>query len=645
MRLSYHESGLLARLEASLPGAPTFTDIVSETEYNAKGQRLSARFGAGVLTSYAYDEKTFRIRRMTSRRTSDDKVLQDLRFIYDPVGNIVEQQDDAQQDVYFGNAVVSPKGLYEYDALYRLVKAEGREHPGQQPDASDLPWSNLPHPNVQNALVRYTEHYFYDEVGNILRMQHQAGTSGWTRHYQYDRDGQGRPLSNRLLATSLPGDPPKGPYSATYTHDAAGNMTSMPHLQAMDWDWASRLSLVSKGGGGDVYFHYAPDGQRVRKVYIHGSTVDERIYLDSFELYRRRTAGAVETERSTLHLRDGDKRLAMAETLTVDRGSPVPAPSARLRFQLPNHLESVCVETDAQGNVITYEEYHPYGTTAFRAVAPNSDVSPKRYRYTGMERDEETSLAYHTARYYAPWLTRWTSPDPLGLVDGPSLYVYATANPVKHRDASGEDTESPEELYCPMEPNECGPLPENLVAKDEATINSLERLLQNPEIRAALLYVLDLGFKLHIKAVGDESVRDLQIAEGGAMSELTDDGFVVYYNMDAVNSIAAAEGSRPLSREEVIAHEFGHVLAVAMAIDTIAQFELKISAEDFRLHHLGEKSMLMFEQAKAEGDQLAMEFEVLAGGLLVSLEHRDLTPMNIMTRWSIWQEWRLRHAE
>lgn len=29
-----------------------------------------------------------------------------------------------------------------------------------------------------------------------------------------------------------------------------------------------------------------------------------------------------------------------------------------------------------------------------------------------MERDEETGLNYHSARYYAPWLSRWTSVDP-----------------------------------------------------------------------------------------------------------------------------------------------------------------------------------------------------------------------------------------
>ncbi len=40
---------------------------------------------------------------------------------------IAQQSDAAQQTYYFNNSVVSPTGLYEYDALYRLIKAQGRE--------------------------------------------------------------------------------------------------------------------------------------------------------------------------------------------------------------------------------------------------------------------------------------------------------------------------------------------------------------------------------------------------------------------------------------------------------------------------------------------------------------------------------------
>lgn len=65
MRLSYHESGLLARLEASLPGGCSFTDIVAEAKCGGKGQRRSGRFGVTVPTSNIHEEKTFRIRRLS----------------------------------------------------------------------------------------------------------------------------------------------------------------------------------------------------------------------------------------------------------------------------------------------------------------------------------------------------------------------------------------------------------------------------------------------------------------------------------------------------------------------------------------------------------------------------------------------------
>ena len=68
---------------------------------------------------------------LTTTRTSDRAVLQDLRYTYDPVGNITTIRDDAQQTIYFRNRRVEPSAEYEYDALYRLTSATGREHLGQ----------------------------------------------------------------------------------------------------------------------------------------------------------------------------------------------------------------------------------------------------------------------------------------------------------------------------------------------------------------------------------------------------------------------------------------------------------------------------------------------------------------------------------
>jgi RHS repeat-associated protein len=139
-------------------------------------------------------------------------------------------------------------------------------------------------------------------------------------------------------------------------------------------------------------------------------------------------------QRETLHVMDDAQRLALVETRTQgDDGSP-----ARLtRYQLGNHLESCCLELDDAGQVISYEEYYPYGSTSYQALTSGTRTAGKRYRYTAKERDEETGLAYHGARYYAPWLGRWCTPDPAGVSEGVNLFRYVDNQPTHLVDPTG----------------------------------------------------------------------------------------------------------------------------------------------------------------------------------------------------------------
>ncbi|TKC94642.1 RHS repeat-associated core domain-containing protein, partial [Polyangium fumosum] len=436
---TYNEASLLEKVEARIRGASGWTTLVDDIDYDVKGQREKVAYGNGVVTEYSYDPLTYRLTRLKTTRISDSELLQDLRYTYDPVGNIVEIADLAQEELYHNSELVEPAWKYEYDAIYRLIEATGREHSGQnadvQQDQNGFPLLNAANPNDPQAMRNYTESFEYDAVGNILKMIHaaQGSTGSWTRRYDI------AVTSNRLLGTSLPGDV-LGQYSATYSYDEHGSMTTMPHLDGIAWDLKDQKREVDKGGGGTVYFTYDAGGQRVRKVWEHGGIVEERIYLGGFEVYRRHELGNVVLERETLHVMDDARRIAMVETKTVDTSDPNLVVTSRVRYQLGNHLGSAALELDHAGAVISYEEYHPYGTSAYHAVASGVEVSAKRYRYTGKERDEETGLYYHGARYYAPWLGRWTSVDPK--LDRASIvapYAYSSCSPILRFDPDGRE--------------------------------------------------------------------------------------------------------------------------------------------------------------------------------------------------------------
>ena len=102
-----------------------------------------------------------------------------------------------------------------------------------------------------------------------------------------------------------------------------------------------------------------------------------------------------------------------------------------------DNLGSITSEYDKDAQLITYEEYFPYGGTAIIAGTNQAEVKLKDYRYSGKERDDSTGLYYYGARYYALWLGRWLNPDPAGTVDGTNLYAFVGGNPITHEDTDG----------------------------------------------------------------------------------------------------------------------------------------------------------------------------------------------------------------
>ncbi len=419
---------------------------VERIVYNAKGQRTLIAYGNGVMTRYAYDLFNFRLRRLRSERYSQPQpltyrptgsALQDFGYDYDLAGNITVIQDRAPESgilnnpqaatikdpvlaqlLSSGNALIRQ---FEYDPIYRLLSATGRECdlPSENP-----PWTDHPRCTDLTRTRGYTERYRYDPLGNLLRLQHQNGSGGFTRELSVATG------SNRLRTLKVGDNTVYG-----YAYDAGGNMTAEATSRHFEWDHSDQLRSFrtqTEGAAPSIHAHYLYDaaGQRVKKlVRKQGGQIEVTHYIDGVFEHHRWGGQSEVGENNHVHVMDDQQRIALVR---IGSGHPDDRGPA-LQFQMADHLGSSNIAVDSSGAFINREEFTPYGETSFGGFAR------KRFRFTGKERDEESGLTYHGARYYAAALVRWISADPIGATSGLNLYRFVANNPISRVDPEGTD--------------------------------------------------------------------------------------------------------------------------------------------------------------------------------------------------------------
>ncbi|NEH06901.1 RHS repeat protein, partial [Pantoea agglomerans] len=183
-RVAYDAAGLLSGSWLTVKGGREQVVVASLT-YSAAGQKLREAHGNGVVTWYAYDAQTQRLSGIKTARPAGHaagaKVLQDLRYEYDPVGNVLNMTDDAEETRFWRNQKAVPESTYAYDSLYRLVRATGREMANAGQQGSSLQSATVPLPADGSAYTQYTRTYAYDEAGNLTQICHSpAAGSGYT---------------------------------------------------------------------------------------------------------------------------------------------------------------------------------------------------------------------------------------------------------------------------------------------------------------------------------------------------------------------------------------------------------------------------------------------------------------------------------
>jgi RHS repeat-associated protein len=488
---TYNRAGALERVALG-------TEVqVDHIAYNAKGQRILIAYGNQLMTRSAYDPRSFRLVRL---RTEPFQApgpndyqpagtpLQDYAYDYDLIGNVLQITDRVPGSGFLNNPdaarvqgsdpalarlLASGDALvryFEYDSLYRLTRATGREAtniPGPRPWRDDprsgfnSGTSGTPSPsNAPQLTTGYWESYAYDPAGNLIAMQHASGAvASWIRNFgiggftpaQWDQQWQAHlgaaggwptPPGNQLTHV---GDDTRA-FPATHLYDASGNLVQEATSRHFEWDHSDRMRVFRSqtlNAPPSVYAHYLYDsgGQRVKKlVRTATNRYDVTVYIDGIFEHHRQVTPKGTMENNSLHVLDNRRRIAL-----VRAGDAFPddgAPEARVKYHLSDHLGSSTLvaggATSSANGFINREEYFPYGETSF------GSFGRKRYRFTGKERDEESGLYYHGSRYYAPWLARWMSFDPAGYEGSSNLYLYVGDNPLAYSDPTGSNGEPPE---------------------------------------------------------------------------------------------------------------------------------------------------------------------------------------------------------
>ena len=423
------------------PAGGETQSLLGDMTWSAAGQVLTESAGNGVNTEYSYDPQNQWLATITAQR-ADNTTLQALSYGYDNTGNVTSINDGSVAAGYWRNQATNGSRLFTYDALYQLLSATGRENANN----TGMQYSALPVLSDGNQYVNYTRSYHYDDSGNLATMTH-AGAGNFTRTMTTES------TSNRSVQQNDGGA--QTPDAVTDWFDSNGNLLTLQASAAgsdgLTWDGSNNLqqvTLVSRSSGDNDREIYQYSGsQRVRKqtrTLMNGETqlwnIDEVRYLPGLELRKswQETAGNSPTPSLTeeLHVITGQAGRAGIRVLHWETGKPDGIDNNQVRWSVDDNIGSLELEMDVEGQLISREEYYPFGGTAVWAARSEVEADHKTVRYSGKERDG-TGLYYYGHRYYAPWLCRWISADPAGEVDGLNLYRMVRNNPVSLKDMGG----------------------------------------------------------------------------------------------------------------------------------------------------------------------------------------------------------------
>ena len=475
--------------------------VVRDMQYDPMDHNIYRIYGNSVWSDYNYEPYRNRLAGLRTNSPSSC-MLQDIKYSYDNVGNILYMQQLAPACIGMGGEY---DNIYKYDLQYRLEKS-GCAMGNYQYDI-DMAYSRagrLGHNWGNNSSAtsvmaeygydssRYTHQprvvfdykskisasLFWDANGNLAQVTYCDLKQG--RFHDWDEE-------NRLRM--VVGNKQAGYYGYDANNERVYKLTGESTLEYVGEHkthagvlldnavlYPNPYIVITPKG---YTKHYYANGERLATVLGQGGfgrmysdvithfndTLEENLWGSSFKRYENeypfeylhetypvtkpnvdiadRYIPELEYQCGEYHLSglklQWDKNILL---YTIEAFQTVNDKETDIFYTHNNHLGSAAWITRFDGKPVQYMHYLPYGQLLANQTPTGYD---ERYKFIGKERDYESGYDFFGARFYIPPFIHFGSVEPL--LDKYlhiSPYAYCHWNPINRIDPDGMDDEQRE---------------------------------------------------------------------------------------------------------------------------------------------------------------------------------------------------------
>lgn len=256
--------------------------------------------------------------------------------------------------------------------------------------------------------------FSYDGVGNIT--SHVNVFGGVTIDNQADYS----PTANHMTGIEQNGSPVR-----SFTYDANGNVetdTVLGVTTAYRYNHQDRMYAVERGGLQLGEYYYNVSGQLVLRIVTNTMPSGWTVYLYDQQGHPIAEYDGVSGDLLREYVWLEDMPIAV-----IDAGV-----TPTIHYIHTDHIGRPIALSDAGGSFANETTWVVFGNAWSVTGTLGVDL-----RFPGQMYQYESALHYNWNRQYDPSIARYTQPDPLGLIDGPSRYAYVGNDPMQRIDPEG----------------------------------------------------------------------------------------------------------------------------------------------------------------------------------------------------------------